>query len=278
MLTQKQRIELTTSCRDSDYIPKVDNAGSVITSENGDRVQVMHNGCVVLADAYYSSFQTEIIQDLRGHHEPQEEKVFYEVLKHIKSGAVMLELGAYWSYYSLWFQTTIEQSTNYMIEPTQANLEVGMRNFSINNKKGNFIQAFIGKQVDETTHPRTTTVDEIIKLYNIDYLDILHSDIQGHEYDMLIGAQNALMNKKVKFVFISTHGLIVHYQCMNLLKKYGFYILTNHTPPESYSIDGLIVATSVLEHYQKISISKNIVGFKTSMKSLAARLLSFFSS
>lgn len=74
MLTQEQRINLTTSCRDSDYIPKVSNAGSVITAEGGDRVQVMHNGCIVLADAYYSSFQTEIIQDLRGHHEPQEEK------------------------------------------------------------------------------------------------------------------------------------------------------------------------------------------------------------
>ncbi len=276
MKSLNNRVNLTTSCRDSDYIPKASNAGSVIITETGDRVQVMHNGCIVLADAYYSSFQTEIIKDLRGHHEPQEEKVFYEVLKYIKPGAVMLELGAYWSYYSLWFQHSIDRSINYMIEPTQVNLEVGMKNFDLNNKKGTFIQSFIGKQCDNATHPKTTTVDEIMQLHNIDYLDVLHSDIQGHEYDMLLGAEHALMNKKVQFVFVSTHGLMVHYQCVKLLKKYGFCILANHTPPESYSVDGLIAATSNLEYCNKISISKNNVGFTTFMKSLAAQLLTIF--
>lgn len=277
MLTQEQRIKLTISCKDSDYIPKVTNAGSVIVTETGDRVQVMHNGCIVLADAYYGSFQTEIIQELRGHHEPQEEKVFYEILKCIKPGSIMLELGSYWSYYSLWFQTEIKNSTNYMLEPISGGLEVGMKNFTLNKKEGKFIHSFVGKRVDEATHPKTTTVDEIMHLYSIDYLDVLHSDIQGHEYDMLVGARNALMNKKIKFIFISTHGLMVHYQCIKLLRKYGFCILASHTPPESYSIDGLIAATTDLGYYQKISVSKNNVDFSTLMKSLAAQLLTFVS-
>ncbi len=278
MKSLNNRVHLTTSCRDSDYIPKSSNAnaGSVVITETGDRVQVMHNGCMVLADAYYSSFQTEIIQDLRGHHEPQEEKVFYEVLKHVKPGAVMLELGAYWSYYSLWFQHSIDRSVNYMIEPTQENLEVGMKNFELNNKKGTFIQAFIGKQCDNATHPKTITVDEIMQLYNLNYLDILHSDIQGHEYDMLMGAEDTLVNKKVKFIFISTHGLRVHYQCIKLLKKYGFHILASHTPRESYSIDGLIAATSDLEYQREIPISKNNISFTTLVKSLVAQSLTIF--
>ena len=276
MKSLNNRVNLTISCRDSDYIPKISNAGSVVITETGDRVQVMHNGCMVLADAYYSSFQTEIIQDLRGHHEPQEEKVFYEVLKYVKPGAVMLELGAYWSYYSLWFQHSIDRSVNYMIEPTQENLDVGMKNFELNNKKGTFIQAFIGKQCDNATHPKTITVDEIMQLYNINYLDILHSDIQGHEYDMLMGAEDTLVNKKVKFIFISTHGLRVHYQCIKLLKKYGFHILASHTPPESYSIDGLIAATSDLEYQREIPISKNNISFTTLIKSLVAQSLTIF--
>lgn len=76
------RIEMTVGCHDCASIPKVMNAGQIVT-ERGERVQVMHNGLKVLAGGYHGDWMAEIITRLRGHHEPQEEMVFHEVLKHL---------------------------------------------------------------------------------------------------------------------------------------------------------------------------------------------------
>ena len=43
--------------------------------------QLMHNGIKIIQDCYYGSWITTLIEILKGHHEPQEEKVFYEILK-----------------------------------------------------------------------------------------------------------------------------------------------------------------------------------------------------
>ena len=68
---------------------------------------------------------TQIIERLKGHHEPQEEKVFHEVLKAVAPGSTMIELGCYWAYYSLWFQKAVKNARNFMIEPAKAALECG---------------------------------------------------------------------------------------------------------------------------------------------------------
>jgi len=76
------RVEMTAACRDSAAIPKVPDAGGIIV-EDGQRVQIMHNGVKVVAGGYYGDWTEEIIRRLRGHHEPQEELVFHELLRHI---------------------------------------------------------------------------------------------------------------------------------------------------------------------------------------------------
>ena len=111
---QKRRIAVVASCRDANYIPQVPLAGSVEEGADGITWQIMHNGIKVLAYAYYDRSNTEIVKRLWGHHEPQEEKVFHEVLKQIRPGGVMIELGAYWGYYSLWFHKDIVRATNYL--------------------------------------------------------------------------------------------------------------------------------------------------------------------
>ena len=87
---------MTTSCRDCDHIPKVAGAGEVV-EENGQRVQIMHNGVRVIAGGYDGDWMMEIIRRLKGHHEPQEELVFHEILKTLPEQATMIELGGYWS-------------------------------------------------------------------------------------------------------------------------------------------------------------------------------------
>jgi hypothetical protein len=72
--------------------------GKVISFE-GKPVQIMHNGLRVVAGGYYGDWMTRIIERLHGHHEPQEEAVFHEILKLLPPDATMLELGGFWSYY-----------------------------------------------------------------------------------------------------------------------------------------------------------------------------------
>ena len=115
----KRRILIAAGCDDCDYIPKVTGAGEVLTAD-GVRYQLMHNGVKVIEDGYCGQWMTELIRLLKGHHEPQEEKIFHEVLKHLGAGAAMMELGSYWCYYSLWFQQVIAGAASYLIEPDLA--------------------------------------------------------------------------------------------------------------------------------------------------------------
>ncbi len=105
-------MRLTVSCSDSDAIPKVERAGEVFEVD-GRRVQMMHNGVLVDEGCYYGDWMTEIIRCLRGHHEPQEERVFHDILRRLASSgddATMVELGSFWAYYSLWFATRMPRT------------------------------------------------------------------------------------------------------------------------------------------------------------------------
>src|SRR4051794_34489159 len=96
------RVEMTCRCRDSDVIPRVANAGA-IELYRGRSVQVMHNGLRMIAGGYYGDWMVDVISRLRGCHEPQEELVFWEVTKRLRDAPVMVELGAFWAYYTCWF-------------------------------------------------------------------------------------------------------------------------------------------------------------------------------
>jgi len=191
----------------------------------------------------------KMLMDNNGVHEPEEEKAFGEVLKHIKDGSTMIELGAYWSHYSMWFNQTIKDAKNIMVEPTKSNLEFGKKNFEINNMTGSFYHNKIG------AGKNSITVDKLFELENIDRLAICHSDIQGHEGEMLKGAKKNL--SKIDYFFISTHGDAIHNQCLKFLKNNNFIILCSSNKKQSYSWDGLIVARNPeVDGPDKIDIAK----------------------
>ncbi|MDA7921681.1 FkbM family methyltransferase [Verrucomicrobiales bacterium] len=249
---QGGRISDTLACRDSDSIPKVSGAGDVFMQDECS-VQRMHNGVLIHEGSYHGEWMMEIIQGLKGHHEPQEEKVFNAVLECIGSGATMIELGSFWAYYSLWFKSRIADSRSILVEPEPDKLRAGKENFALNEFEGTFINAFAGANSVETAEfadwdgtrsvlPKVS-IDSLMEEYKIDTLDILHSDIQGAESEMLKGASSALSEGRVKYVFISTHGH-EHRKCLGKVKKYGYRIIAEHSVLESFSADGLIVAAS----------------------------------
>jgi FkbM family methyltransferase len=234
-------------------LPKVKGAGRVATIE-GERWQLMHNGLWVLADGYYGPWMTRLIGALHGHHEPQEERVFHEVLPHLRKAPVMLELGAYWSYYSMWLKLARPHARVVLVEPDLQNLAVGLRNFERNQLQGTFIPGFIGAEArgpeprripgepDLQTVVPTFTVDQLSLLADLDRIDLLHADIQKAELDMLHGAANTLRHRQVDFVFISTHSDELHRACWQYLERLGYELIVEHDKHESFSNDGLIVA------------------------------------
>lgn len=249
MTSDAERVQLTVSCRDCDAIPKVAGAGECF----GDSLQFqrMHNGVVVGRGRYHGDWMTEIISTLRGHHEPQEEKVFAAVLPHIPSGGCMLELGSFWAYYSMWFHQQIQGARCFCVEPIPARRAVGEDHFRLNQMKGTFLHGFAGRTSDpravfadfdgRTSDVAMMSVDDLMGRFDLERLDLLHADIQGAESDMLIGADRALQRHRIGYLFISTHG-DEHERCETRLAECGYRIVAAHSVLESFSADGLIVA------------------------------------
>jgi len=201
----------------------------------------MHNGIRIKPLSYYGFPMLRMFKLSKGVHEPQEERVFQEVLKVMPRGATMLELGSYWAFYSMWFKKTVPGACCHMVEPEESGLKSGEGNFEINGLQGNFTRAFIGNEYKESSPP-ILTLDWILWEKKIPFLDLLHSDIQGYELQMLEGAANSFLQGKVGYVFISTHSNQVHDACENKLRDYGHVILHSINLDDSYSEDGLIVA------------------------------------
>tara|TARA_R110000744_G_scaffold62910_3_gene129653 strand:- start:755 stop:1609 length:855 start_codon:yes stop_codon:yes gene_type:complete len=239
-------------CNDTEYIPKVSNAGDVI--ESGDeKHQVMHNGVLIHEGCYHQSWVTEIITALKGHHEPQEEKLFYEILKYVPKNGTMIELGSFWAYYSLWFNKEISDAKNIMVEPNPFKADIGRNNFKLNEFDGEFLNAYVADSYEEKSTytdevgnydiPKVS-VDWLLEHYSIDKLDILHADIQNNEMQLLNGSTDSLAKSKIDFIFLATHNTYVHEEIRNVLQYHDYHIVEEYYPHESFFDDGLVLACS----------------------------------
>ena len=246
----RRRVRMTVSCRDTDPLPKVPGAGEVV-EQDGQRVQIMHEGTRVIADGYCGSWMTDVIRGLRGHHEPQEELLFHHLLKHVRPGSLFVELGSYWAYYTNWYLGAVPGSTALCVEPNATNLEVGRRNLAINGRTSTFIQAFVG---DATTPPRDgglgcLDMDAVIGRLDGKPIEMLHMDVQGAELAFIRSMRSAVEQRQVRFVVVSTHhesisgSATTHEDCVQSLQALGAKVFVQHDVFESYSGDGLIVAS-----------------------------------
>jgi hypothetical protein len=233
-----KRSRIINESSDIKYIKGVEDAGKF---KNG--WIIMHNGLKVNPFCFYGLGGIYMIMENKGMHEPQEERVFEAVIKSMREGAVMLELGSYWAFYSMWFSKIVKNAKTYLIEPDGLNLKYGSINMKANGLKATAVcQAFVGasSSIDHKKQ-RTVCIDDFVKEYNIPFIDILHSDIQGYELDMLKGAINTIEAKKIGYVFISTHSNDLHAQCLDFLNKYGFISIASANRTQSYSYDGVLV-------------------------------------
>jgi FkbM family methyltransferase len=256
---EQRRIELTVACRDTDMIPKVPNAGEIVTV-GGRRVQVMHNGVVVEADGYYGRWMTEIIRQLRGHHEPQEELAIHAIIPRLPPAPIVVELGSFWAYYALWAHRERPDARVVLVEPDPHNLDVGRRNAVLNRMPATFLRAAVAAS-DDHARPfacesdggvRPTdrvSVDGLVAGERLPRIDLLIADVQGAELDMLRGAARALDTGLIRFLVLSTHhhsisgDPLTHQRCLDAMAARGAHIIAEHTVSESCSGDGLIACS-----------------------------------
>jgi len=215
-------------------IERVPLAGTIQGSET-----YLHNGNIVPIvgnDAYYGPFSQLLVIN-RGVHEPLEEYVFQELMRKIPEAPAMIELGAYWAHYSMWLKKVRPKSTVILVEPEQANLAVGMRNFQRNGFAGEFIGAYVGRGQFE--------VDAFLRSRSLAHLDILHVDIQGNEGQMLEGAQASLAEKRIDYLFVSTHSQELHAHVAGELRRFGYRVeVSSDFDHETTSYDGFVFASS----------------------------------
>ncbi len=254
------RVAMTTSCRDCDGIEKHQRAGQTIV-EDGAAYQVMHNGLKVVSGGYYGSWMAKIIEQLKGHHEPQEEYLFHSLVEKARPGTLFVELGSYWAYYSMWYLKEVKGSTALCIEPDPVNVAVGKENARLNglSDRMRFFEAWIGGEpktghsalVESSLQPRELPMLDmrgILDLTDGRPIEVLHADIQGGELDLVRSMGDAAHDGSVRFVFLSTHhksisgSATTHEDVVDELKKIGATIYADFKVEESFAGDGLIVA------------------------------------
>lgn len=255
---------MTVSCRDADALPKVPDAGEVKT-EAGVRVQVMHEGTRIVAGCYYGEWMSEIIRRLRGHHEPQEELVVHRIVERLRNEPdskpkVVLELGSFWAYYSIWAMRALGAQA-LLVEPDPANLEVGQANLRLNQLEGNFVHAAVGGLHGTRTRlvcesdgiereVPVVSVRGLLRDHELSDVDLLLVDVQGAETDVLSRAVEVLRDRAIRFIVVSTHhhsisgDPMTHQRCLQTLIDVGAHIVAEHTVGESFSGDGLIAAST----------------------------------
>jgi FkbM family methyltransferase len=254
------RIAMTVSCRDADPIPKIEQAGEIGAMPDGTPVQLMHNGVIVQKDGYYGAWNTRLIQLCRGHHEPQEERMFHEVVSCMQAGGTMVEIGGFWAYYSIWFLRAAAGRRAVLVEPDPAHAAIGWTNLGLNQLRAqaDIIPGFIGPKPGSAMAFETESsgrldlpcldLAAIMERGGMSHLSILHCDAQGQEFNFLEQAAPLLQAGRVDWLFISTHhhsisgDPMTHQRCVHLLLALGATIEAEYDVHESFSGDGLICA------------------------------------
>lgn len=261
---EKRRVLMTVSCHDSDPIPKVVDAGAII-DRDGRELQVMHNGLLIDRGCYYGPWMDEIIRATGGHHEPQEELVFYRLIERLGQSdgdKTSVEFGSFWAYYSMWFVHDFPGARSIALEPDPAYFEVGKRNAALNELQDaitfgqgavgsepgslvSFVAESDGKSYDVKQYDLESTMAE----FGLSHIDLLMVDIQGFEQVLVPRASEQFSAGKVRFLIVSTHHHLIsgvpttHQDVLDLLVKAGAHIIVEHSVSESYSGDGLIAAS-----------------------------------
>jgi hypothetical protein len=143
------------------------------------------------------------------------------------------------------------------VEPAAAHLEIGRRNLARNGRTALMLHAAVGETHRPAAKPAADHIDAVERLDMAALLDrighqpieVLHLDVQGAETGFLRSMRRCRVTDRLRFVVISTHHESIsgspttHDDCLEELRTQGAAVLVEHSVAESFSGDGLIVAS-----------------------------------
>ncbi len=170
----------------------------------------------------------------------------------------MIELGGFWSYYSLWFLKGFPERRAVVLEPDPAHIEIDVRTLpltielSISFKRAwgadNLPSHDFSTETSGIVQIPQLSVPHLLERFQIGQLDILHCDTQGAETSVISSCEDLIKAKRITFGIFSTHAFqisgdpLTHQKCLQMLKDFGASILAEHDVHESFSGDGLVAA------------------------------------
>ena len=86
------------------------------------------------------------------------------------------------------------------------------------------------KKLTKQSEIDVTTIDEIVLSENLNLVNLLKIDVEGFEYEVLLGCNDTLKKNKIKKIIIEIHSEFLKAKGMNedliytFLKKHGFKI------------------------------------------------------
>ncbi len=93
----------------------------------------------------------------------------------------------------------------------------------------------------EKINVKTTTIDEIIKEYNIKEIDLLHTDTEGHDYIILMNYSFKIKPKKIMFEHKHMDGLfttgIKFDELSNRLLSFGYKKIEQNSEDTTFQLD-----------------------------------------
>ncbi|MCS7093678.1 MAG: FkbM family methyltransferase [Candidatus Aenigmarchaeota archaeon] len=134
---------------------------------------------------------------------------------------------------------SVEPNPDYY-EQLLKNIELnglGGKIFPVNKAVSSKISKIRIKYKNKTISSETTTIDNLVKKYKLEPVNLLKIDVEGYEYHTLIGSKNTIEKFKPKII-IEIHSRKILRKILRYLNKYGYRIVySNNFPYRSDKMD-----------------------------------------
>lgn len=162
--------------------------------------------------------------------------------KYLKPGMTVYDVGANVGFYSLLSSLLVSETGKvYSFEPLPANISYLKKHIELNNLKNvSIVENAVCNKVstvrfnfgdnrsagfisnDGEIEVETISIDEFIRQGNPSP-DIIKMDIEGAEYEALLGAKELLKSKK-PVIFLATHSAELRAKCLKLLAEFSYTV------------------------------------------------------
>jgi FkbM family methyltransferase len=187
-----------------------------------------------------------------------------------KKNPVLIDMGAHIGAYSIWAYSKNKTATIISLEPDPRNFRLLKKNIKHNNiknihpvfacvsEKTGPVDFFLNKRnpmasslvIRNVSKIKSSgfTIKDIIEKFGLTKIDVLKLDIEGAEFDILLGLDKRTLNM-IDFIDVEYHLVAGHQSEKELeetLKKNGFQIILNKRYHKNYL--GIIYAKKGIWH------------------------------